>query len=291
MTADVTYLEFCDPDVNSHKFYEVAVEQETVTIRYGRINTAGRSQVIQYDTPDQARSAADRKIREQQRKGYKVVASPSLQAAPVTSAAPAKIASKKGSKAKRSSSTPSSTASATPIQTQPSPAVPATKPLVVPANPSPTNPEQPCPAPILWRFNSGATNFGIAVDAAHCWLGNEQGQVIKLDHQGNVLQQVKLPNAVKCIVTDDIWVYGGCDNGNVYDLTGKIPYLSYEIERGLDIFWLAIHDGLLGISDGNGGLTKTDPEGKFSGHGSVREIWVGCCVVMEKRFITVIVRG
>lgn len=268
MTADVTYLEFSDPDVNSHKFYEVALEQETVTIRYGRINTAGRSQVTQYDTPDQARSVADRKIHEQQRKGYQVVSSPSPQAAPVTSTAKSKTASKTGSKAKRSSATASASfPSPTPVKTSPqaksSPTVPTVKPVAAPTNLSPANPEQPCPAPILWRFNSGATNFGIAVDAAHSWLGNEQGQVIKLDHQGNVLQQVKLPNAVKCIVTDDIWVYGGCDNGNVYDLTGKIPYLAYEIERGLDIFWLAIHDGLLGISDGNGGLTKTDPEGEI----------------------------
>jgi predicted DNA-binding WGR domain protein/outer membrane protein assembly factor BamB len=268
MTADLTYLEFSDPDVNSHKFYEVAVEQETVTIRYGRIHTAGRSQVTRYDTPDQARSAADRKIRDQQRKGYQIVSAPSPQ--PLSSPL-------KPLKTKRSASlTPSTSTSSTPVQppaqTAPNPTTPQ------PLAPSPLNQNStlktqhstlntqnspPCPAPLLWRFNSGATNFGIAVDGAHCWLGNEQGQVIKLDHQGNVLQQVKLPNAVKCIVTDDIWVYGGCDNGNVYDLTGKIPYLAYEIERGLDIFWLAIHDGMLGISDGNGGLTKTDPEGEI----------------------------
>ena len=256
MTADLTYLEFSDPAVNSHKFYEVAVEQETVTIRYGRINTPGRSQATRYTTTDQARSAADRKIREQQRKGYQVVSPPAPQ---ISTPAPL-------SEPKRSSSPVASLPSQSPVIS------PAKSPPVnsvpvhsshSPVNHSPVNPEQPCPAPLLWRFNSGATNFGIAVDGAHCWLGNEQGQVIKLDHQGNVLQQVKLPNAVKCIVTDDIWVYGGCDNGNVYDLTGKIPYLSYEIERGLDIFWLAIHDGMLGISDGNGGLTKTDPEGEI----------------------------
>jgi len=55
--------------------------------------------------------------------------------------------------------------------------------------------------------------------------------------------------------------------------------LAYEIERDLDIFWLAIHDGMLGISDGNGGLTKTDPEGdilwtRLSG-GKLG--WMLCC--------------
>ncbi len=117
-------------------------------------------------------------------------------------------------------------------------------------------------APILWRFDSGSPAFGIFIDGEHCWLGNQQGQVFKLDHQGQVLNQYQLPEGVKCIVADDVWIYVGCDDGNVYDLTGKLPRLAYEIDEHVDIFWLDIHDGILGVSDANGGLAKIDPEGE-----------------------------
>lgn len=118
-------------------------------------------------------------------------------------------------------------------------------------------------SPILWRFNSGSPAFGIFIDAQHCWLGNQAGRVFKLDHQGTVVNQYQLPHGVKCIVADDIWIYAGCDDGNVYDLTGKLPRLAYEIDDQVDIFWLDIYDGILGVSDANGGLAKIDAEGEM----------------------------
>jgi outer membrane protein assembly factor BamB len=63
---------------------------------------------------------------------------------------------------------------------------------------------------------------------------------------------------VKCLVADDIWIYAGCDDGNVYDLTGKLPRVAYEIDENVDIFWLDIKDGLLAVSDANGGVTTID---------------------------------
>jgi len=63
--------------------------------------------------------------------------------------------------------------------------------------------------------------------ALHCWIGNQDGSIFVLDHDGNVLNQYRLPDGVKCIVADGAWVYAGCDNGCVYDLTGKLPRLAY----------------------------------------------------------------
>ncbi|BAZ28698.1 WGR domain-containing protein [Cylindrospermum sp. NIES-4074] len=113
-------------------------------------------------------------------------------------------------------------------------------------------------APILWKFNSNSAAFGIFIDANRCWVGNQNGQVFALDHEGKVSNQFKLPDGVKCLVADDIWIYAGCDDGNVYDLTGKLPRVAYTIDENVDIFWLDINDGLLGVSDANGGVTTID---------------------------------
>ena len=115
-------------------------------------------------------------------------------------------------------------------------------------------------APILWKFTSNSAAFGIFIDNERCWVGNQAGQVFALDHNGNVLNQFQLPDGVKCLVADDVWIYAGCDDGNVYDLTGKLPRLAYTIDENVDIYWLDIKDGVLAVSDANGSVTKIDHE-------------------------------
>ncbi|NYE47270.1 outer membrane protein assembly factor BamB [Spinactinospora alkalitolerans] len=118
-------------------------------------------------------------------------------------------------------------------------------------------------APVLWRFRSGGPAFGIFVDEERCWVGNQLGDVYTLSHDGTVTARYGLPDGVKCIVADDFWIYAGCDDGRVYDLGGKIPHVAYEIADDVDIFWLDIHDGVLGVSDAQGRITTIDPEDEF----------------------------
>jgi outer membrane protein assembly factor BamB len=115
-------------------------------------------------------------------------------------------------------------------------------------------------APLLWRFASGSPAFGIFVDSDRCWVGNESGQIYTLSHQGKVEQMFRLPDGVKCIVADDDWLYAGCDDGKVYDLSGKVPRVAYDIAKDVDIFWLDIRDGILGIADREGGITIINHE-------------------------------
>ena len=91
-------------------------------------------------------------------------------------------------------------------------------------------------APVLWKFATGRSAFGIFIDDQHCWVGNESGEVYCLNHNAEVLRQYKLPDGVKCIVSDGDWLYAGCDDGKVYDLTGKMPRVAYEIDESVDIF-------------------------------------------------------
>jgi predicted DNA-binding WGR domain protein/outer membrane protein assembly factor BamB len=118
-------------------------------------------------------------------------------------------------------------------------------------------------APVLWRFNSGASAFGIFVDGEHCWVGNQRGDVYTVTHSGTVTGRFRLPDGVKCIVADDFWIYAGCDDGTVYDLSGKVPRAAYEIAADVDIYWLDVHDGVLGVSDRAGRITTIDYEDEF----------------------------
>ena len=115
-------------------------------------------------------------------------------------------------------------------------------------------------APLLWKFDSGDRAFGIFVDDARCWVGNESGSIYSARPRRPQLAQFRLPDGVKCIVADDEWLYAGCDDGNVYDLGGKVPRVAYEISEDVDIYWLDIKDGVLGVSDAGGKLTAVNHE-------------------------------
>ncbi|MFC7386646.1 WGR domain-containing protein [Sphaerisporangium rhizosphaerae] len=134
-------------------------------------------------------------------------------------------------------------------------------------------------APVLWRFASGAAAFGIFVDEDRCWVGNQSGDVYTVTHGGTVTGHFRLPDGVKCIVADDFWIYAGADDGKVYDLSGKVPRVAYEIAEDVDIYWLDIDDGVLGVSDREGRITTIDHEDEFqwarTGEGSAA--WMVRC--------------
>ncbi|MFJ9824378.1 WGR domain-containing protein [Streptomyces sp. NPDC101160] len=115
-------------------------------------------------------------------------------------------------------------------------------------------------APVLWRFRTGSAAFGIHVDDERCWVGNQAGEVFTLGHDGAVHARFSLPDGVKCLVADDFWIYAGCDDGQVYDLSAKLPFAAYEIATDVDIFWLDIHEGVLDVADRSGRLTVIDHE-------------------------------
>ncbi|WP_327040205.1 WGR domain-containing protein [Micromonospora ureilytica] len=230
MSQETTYLELSEVD-GAHKFYEVIVDNATLTVRYGRIGDQGQVKASAYPDNARARAAAAKKIGEKVRKGY----------------APAVP----GVRQKRTVSRRQIVSTRSTAQT----------------------------APVLWRYDSGAPAFGIFVDGQHCMVGNEHGVITTLDHDAQVRGQVRLPDGVKCIVADDAWIYAGCDDGNVYDLSGKVPRVAYAIAPEIDIYWLDIHDGVLGVSDADGGITAVDHEDEFLWRrpGRGRSAWMVRC--------------
>lgn len=230
MSQETTYLELSEVD-GAHKFYEVIVDNATLTVRYGRIGDQGQVKASAYPDNTRARAAAAKKIGEKIRKGY----------------APAVP----GVRQKRTVSRRQIVSTRSTART----------------------------APVLWRYDSGAPAFGIFVDGQHCMVGNEHGVITTLDHDAQVRSQVRLPDGVKCIVADDAWIYAGCDDGNVYDLSGKVPRVAYAIAPEIDIYWLDIHDGVLGVSDADGGITAVDHEDEFLWRrpGRGRSAWMVRC--------------
>jgi predicted DNA-binding WGR domain protein len=215
MPADTTYLELSEDSGSAHKFYEVTVDDLSVTIRYGRIGDHGQVKQSTFSTAEKAKAEASKKIGEKVRKGY---------APAVPGGRPKRAVHRRQIVSTRSTATR---------------------------------------APVLWRYASGSPAFGIFVDDAVCMVGNESGLITTLSRDAQVVQQFRLPEGVKCIVADDGWIYAGCDDGNVYDLSGKVPRLAYRIAPEIDIYWLDIHDGVLGVSDADGGISAIDHEDEF----------------------------
>lgn len=70
--SEKSYLEFSDESKNSHKFYEVAIEENKVTFRFGRIGDNGQTKIETYETHEKAKEEAGKKIQEKLKKGYKL---------------------------------------------------------------------------------------------------------------------------------------------------------------------------------------------------------------------------
>ena len=62
-------------DARSYKFWEIQVEGNAFTVRYGKVGTDGVTQTKSYANADKAKAEAEKKIREKTNKGYAEVAS------------------------------------------------------------------------------------------------------------------------------------------------------------------------------------------------------------------------
>lgn len=103
----------------SRKFWEIAIEGHTVTVRYGRIGTDGQTKVKQHGTPEDAAKDAAKLVAEKTKKGYVEAAGAGAPEAPKPASSP---------KAPEPASTPAAAA-------PPASASEAAAPPVAPAKP------------------------------------------------------------------------------------------------------------------------------------------------------------
>lgn len=62
------YFEFSDS--KSHKFWQIAIDGTTCTVKYGKIGTAGQEKATVYESAEKALKEAEKLIGEKTRKGY-----------------------------------------------------------------------------------------------------------------------------------------------------------------------------------------------------------------------------
>ncbi|WP_434688016.1 DNA alkylation repair protein [Pseudanabaena minima] len=69
------------------------------------------------------------------------------------------------------------------------------------------------------------------------WMGNRDGLVIAFDHQGQISNQFQLPKITRCLIANEQSIYATCDDGNLYDLGGKLPRAVYNARSDAVSIW------------------------------------------------------
>lgn len=63
-----TYLEFNDE--KSHKFWQIELDKNSFTVTYGKLATAGKSNVKEFETEEKAQKEAEKLVKQKLKKGY-----------------------------------------------------------------------------------------------------------------------------------------------------------------------------------------------------------------------------
>jgi len=113
-----------------------------------------------------------------------------------------------------------------------------------------------------FEFTMGGKAYGLFVDSEHCYAGDETGLVAKLKLDGTLDTQYRLPAGVKCMVSDAGFLFAGCNNGSLYDLTSGAPRLVAELDDFKEILWVDIHHGAMAASDAGGNVAIVNCEGE-----------------------------
>ena len=122
----------------------------------------------------------------------------------------------------------------------------------------------PTPAPVLWRYESGARAFGIFVDEA-ALHGRQRGTATS--PPSTTTARSAASSACPTGSSASSPTTPGSTPAATTATSTTCPARSRawrtRSPTDIDIYWLDIHDGVLGVSDANGGITTIDHEDEF----------------------------
>jgi outer membrane protein assembly factor BamB len=126
--------------------------------------------------------------------------------------------------------------------------------------------------PILWQYTPPNPEgfwkipiWSLFVNEEGCLIGNREGLIISFNHDGNINYQHKLTRKINSFVGNESCLYGGCDDGGIYNLREKLPrsvyYISPPVSNyDLQIFGLTLQNTNLLLIDTYGTVTLFDAE-------------------------------
>ncbi|GAB4214840.1 MAG: WGR domain-containing protein [Synechococcales cyanobacterium] len=131
------------------------------------------------------------------------------------------------------------------------------------------------PLPTHWRYTPpnprGSWHvpaWALWVDDRGCWRGDRDGLIVACTHDGELNHQHQLSKLVRCLTGgDNTHLYASCDDGEIYDLTGKLPQAIYNARNDLTLYSvmlqaLMLHNRSLLVLDIFGVLTCVDLDGQ-----------------------------
>lgn len=73
--------------------------------------------------------------------------------------------------------------------------------------------------------------FSIWVNEQGIWTSNRDGWVLGFNHQGELVQQYKLPASTRFLTDGEESPLVSCEDGQIYELTGKVPEPIYQLKK------------------------------------------------------------
>lgn len=138
---------------------------------------------------------------------------------------------------------------------------------------------------LLWQYTPPNTKglwklpiWSLTVNNENCWLGNRDGLMLGLNQEGAIINQQELASKINCFLTNENYFYCACDDGQIYDLRGKIPQSVFNLHphtyySNLNIFNLAFAEDNILIVDTHGNLKLVNHQFKIIWENNRDQLW------------------
>ncbi len=114
-----------------------------------------------------------------------------------------------------------------------------------------------------WKIPASA----LAVTDTAVWMGNREGLIHVLNHQGDLINQYQLPKLCRGLAETSQGLVAICDDGQVYEFSDKLPQPIYDARtQDLPHYYdyrlqaLTVQQSAILLLDAYGNLTKFTPD-------------------------------